>query len=146
MSASGQPVAHVRGVVPCTPPKETRMSRSTRSRWRSTALLALTATTAVTMVGASTASAAWSEHDPDTGNNTPAGYGSAPDPGGNSSSSSSGGGNVIATEVDSTVPVSGSSCRWTVKGHVLVRNPTLPGLSDGEAVAGIEVKVSGADW
>jgi hypothetical protein len=122
------------------------MSRSTRSRRRSTALLALTATTAVAMVGASTASAAWSEHDPETGNNTPAGYGSAPDPGGSGSSSSSGGGGVVATEVDSTVPVGGSSCRWTVKGHVLVRKPTLPGLSDGEPVAGIEVKVSGADW
>jgi hypothetical protein len=124
------------------------MSRSTRSRRRSTALLALMAVTATAMVGTSTASAGWSTYDPDTGNTDPAGYGSAPDPGtgtGNSSSSSGGGG-VIATEVDSTVPVGGSSCRWTVKGHVLVRNPTLPGLSDGEPVAGIQVKVSGADW
>jgi hypothetical protein len=119
------------------------MSRRTRSRRRSTSLLALTAVTAAAMVGASTASAGWSSYDPDTGNTTPAGHGSAPDPGTGSSS----GGGVVATEVDSTFPAGGNRpCDWTVKGHVLVRDPTLPGLSDGEPVVGIQVKVSGADW
>jgi hypothetical protein len=121
------------------------MSRRTRSRRRSTSLLALTAVTAAAMVGASTASAGWSSYDPDTGNTTPAGHGSAPDPGTGSSSSSGGG--VVATEVDSTFPASGNRpCDWTVNGHVLVRDPSLPGLSDGEPVVGIQVKVSGADW
>ncbi len=125
------------------------MSRTTRSRRRSIATLAVTAATAAAaLVGASTASAGWESYDPDTGNTTPAGYGSAPDQTGSngSSSSSSSGGGVIMTEIDSTVPVAHSSCQWTVKGHVLVRDPALPGLSDGEPVVGIQVKVSGADW
>jgi hypothetical protein len=84
---------------------------------------------ALALVGAALAGpagglAATSTRDPDTGNTTPGGFGSAPDqPHGGSS----------------------SACTWTVKGHLSVRGPTLDGIEDGAPLAGVEVKVSGAD-
>lgn len=101
------------------------------------------AVAAAAMIGPTAASASWSTID-ENGNTTPAGQGSAPDEAAsNGDSSSGGGGGFVQTEIDSTVPLSGGSCRWTVKGHLLVRNPTVPGISDGDPVVGVKVQVSG---
>ena len=91
---------------------------------RSTMLALLAMVVALTLPGH--AFAAWSTNDPDSDTDTsePAGYGSAPDqPQGTGS----------------------SSCTWNVKGRLYVRNPTLDGVADGEPLAGVEIKVSGAD-
>jgi hypothetical protein len=112
----------------------------TSSRITRSAMLAISAVAAAAIALPATASAGWSTID-ENGNTTPAGHGSAPDPpqGGGSSS----GGGYVATEVGSTVPNTSGSCRWTVKGRLLVRNPTVVELTDGESVEGDEVKVSG---
>ena len=119
-------------------------SRITRSsRWRRSTMLAVGAVAAVAMIGPTAASASWSTID-ENGNTTPAGQGSAPDEAAsNGDSSSGGGGGFVQTEIDSTIPLSGGSCGWTVKGHLLVRNPTVQGISDGDPVVGVKVKVSG---
>jgi hypothetical protein len=89
--------------------------------------LALAAVTAALMFPAG-ALAGWEEQDP-AGGNHPAGYGNAPDqPTGGSSSSSS------------------DSCKWTVKGRLYVKDPTLDGIGDGDPLPGVAVRVSGADW
>ena len=115
----------------------TRTARS--SRWRRSMTLAAAAVAAAALGGASTAQAGWETID-GNGNTTPAGHGSAPD-----QTAGNGDSAVVETEVDSTTP-SPDECKWTVRGHLLVRNPTAAGLADGEPVAGIQVKVSGADW
>ena len=38
---------------------------------------------------------------------------------------------------------SSNSCQYTVRGRLTVRNPLVDGLSDGDPIAGVEVKVSG---
>jgi hypothetical protein len=87
--------------------------------------LALAAVAAALMFPAG-ALAGWEEQDP-AGGNHPAGYGNAPDqPTGSSSSGSS------------------SSCKWTVKGRLYVKDPTLDGIGDGDPLPGVEIRVSGA--
>ena len=49
---------------------------------------------------------------------------------------------VINTAGDATPP-STHSCSYTVKGHLVVRNPTVDGLVDNDPLEDVEVKVSG---
>jgi hypothetical protein len=88
---------------------------------------ALRATILALAVAGLAPTGAWageSTQDP-AGGSTPAGYGSAPDqPHGSTSSA--------------------DSCKWTVKGHLYVQAPTLDGISDGDPLVGVAVKVSGA--
>ena len=35
------------------------------------------------------------------------------------------------------------SCAWTVTGQLVVSNPTVDGVADGDPVQGVQVKVSG---
>ena len=90
------------------------------------AFVLLSVVAAAALWGPAGASAAQSTYDSDTDTSEPAGYGSAPDqPHGGSSTT--------------------SSCTWTVKGRLYVRDPTLNGISSGEPLVGVAVKVSGAD-
>ena len=100
------------------------MPRSTTRR-RRLMMLALGALAAAALLVPAGAFAAWSSQDSDTDTTDPAGYGSAPDQPQNQSSS--------------------DSCKWTVTGRLYVRNPTLDGITDGEPLDGVEIKVSGAD-
>jgi hypothetical protein len=99
-------------------------TRRSRRRRRST-MLAASALAAAALLVPAGAFAAQSTHDSDTDNTEPAGYGSAPDQPHSQSSS--------------------DSCKWTVTGRLYVRDPTLDGIPDGEPLAGVEIKVSGAD-
>jgi hypothetical protein len=47
------------------------------------------------------------------------------------------------TDANSISANSNGSCTWTVKGTLVVRNPTVDGLVDNDPVAGVQVKVSG---
>jgi hypothetical protein len=118
-----------------------RTPRSTRARWRRSILLTVGAAAAAGIIGPATAGASWSTID-ENGNTTPAGQGSAPDSAAGNGGSSSSGGGVVATEVGSTIP-NVQGCNWTVKGRLIVRNPTVVGVADGEPLVGVQVKVSG---
>jgi hypothetical protein len=48
---------------------------------------------------------------------------------------------VITTDVGTSIP--SGTCTWTIKGRLVVRNPTIDGLVDNDPVEGVEVKVSG---
>lgn len=45
--------------------------------------------------------------------------------------------------IDTDTIVASGSCSWTVKGRLVVRNPTMDGLRDNDGVVGAQVKVSG---
>jgi len=109
---------------------------------RRTLLLAVLAVAAA-LIGPASASAGWFSID-ENGNTTPNGHGNIPDdelPTNGNSSSSSGG--YVMTEATTVTVNTGGSCSWRVEGRLLVRNPTMSGLADGDPVEGIKVKVSG---
>ncbi|WP_270039719.1 hypothetical protein [Solirubrobacter ginsenosidimutans] len=81
---------------------------------------------AAALIAPAAASAGVFSYDEDTNTTDPAGYGNAPGQPQNQSSS--------------------DPCKWTVKGRLYVRNPTLDGIADGDPLPGVEIKVSGADW
>lgn len=112
------------------------MSTTAASRWLA---LIISTVAAAAMIGPASASAGWSTKD-DLGNTTPAGHPEPTDDLPESNGSTSG---YVATEADLTIPNAGGSCVWTVRGRLIVRNPTVAGLADGEPIEGIEVKVSG---
>jgi hypothetical protein len=118
-----------------------RTTRSTRPRWRRSTLFAVSAVAAAAMIPAS-ASAGWSTID-GTGGTTPAGHGSAPDEAASNGDAAYGVGGYTMTETASTIPNGGGSCDWTVRGRLIVRNPTVDGLADGDPLEGVMVKVSG---
>ena len=125
-----------------TGPRSAETPMRVGARWRRRSLLfAVGATVAAALSGPAVASAGWSELD-DLGNSTPSGFGSAPD-----SAASNGGGPGTGTFTQSeagwTIPSEGDSCDWTVTGQLVVRNPTVAGLADGDPVEGVQVKVSG---
>jgi hypothetical protein len=51
------------------------------------------------------------------------------------------GATVPTTDADQVTSV--GSCTWTVKGNLVVRNPTLDGVANNDPLQGVEVKVSG---
>src|SRR3954453_17200473 len=73
----------------------------------------------------SPAFAGWESQDTDTGGSTPAGWGNAPHQPTNSGSA--------------------TPCQYTVKGRLYVKDPTLDGVVNNDPLAGVEIKVSGAD-
>jgi hypothetical protein len=96
---------------------------------------------AAALIGPASASAGWYTID-ENGNTTPAGHGSAPEGvASNGSSSSSSGGGYVMTEATTTTFTTG--CNWTVRGRLIVRNPVMSAISDGDPVVGVQVKVSG---
>lgn len=125
----------------CNPLSPRRARAKFGPRWRRSIVVGMTALVAGGLIGSASASASWYDID-DQGNATPAGQGSAPD-----SAASNGDpeilGQLEGTETDSTVALPPDRCDWTVKGRLIVRNPTVDGLHDGDPVEGVEVKVSG---
>ena len=107
-----------------------------RARWRRSVVLAATAILAAAATGPATANAGWSLYDRDTGNTTPNGHGSSPP-----QTASNGAIPRAYGSVDMTVPNAG--CAWTVTGRLVVSNPTVDGLADGDPLEGVQVKVSG---
>lgn len=117
--------------------------RTTRSsRWRRSTLFAAGAVAAAAMIGPASASAGWSTVDP-SGGTTPNGHGSAPDETASNGDAAYGIGGYSMTETTSTIPNAPGSCDWTVRGRLIVRNPTVDGLADGDPLEGVMVKVSG---
>jgi hypothetical protein len=99
----------------------------------------LAATLALALGAPAAAGASWYSYDPDTGNADPAGQGTAPEETANNHPSNW---QVVYTgDLDATIP--SATCTWNVSGRLIVRNPTLDGVQDGDPVAGVEVKVSG---
>ena len=52
-----------------------------------------------------------------------------------------GGVSTTADDVDES-----EDCTWLVTGRLLVRDPSLDGVEDKDPIAGVKVKVSGANW
>ena len=114
--------------------------RTTRSsRWRRSTLFAAGAVAAAAMIGPASASAGWSTVDP-SGGTTPNGHGSAPDETASNGDAAYGIGGYSMTETTSTIPNAPGSCDWTVRGRLIVRNPTVDGLADGDPLEGVMVQ------
>ena len=100
--------------------------RTARSR---VVTLAVGALVAAALAGPSGAYAGQSAEDPTNGGDwdqvDPPPYGDAPDQPHNTGSA--------------------TPCTWLVKGRLYVQAPTLDGIADHEPLAGVEIKVSGAD-
>lgn len=102
--------------------------------WRRGIAGAVTALAIAALIGPATAGANRSEID-ENGNTTPVEPPICPGMPGCSV--------PVEPDDDSTIPNGSGSCSWTVRGHLVVRNPTVDGLADNDPIEGVEVKVSG---